>query len=102
MRAKLSILLLIPVLAATEEPAKFVTFAELVTEVVTVKDKHGKPVEGLTAQDFTITDDGKPQRIKFCEFQRLDGIAPTPAKDALLIQPSAARNQITVERTGIL
>ena len=37
---------------------KFQASTQLVIETVTVKDKNGKPVEGLTAKDFTITEDG--------------------------------------------
>ena len=55
-------------------------------ETVTVKDKNGKPVEGLTAKDFTITEDGVAQTISFCEFQKLDEmvapVEPTPAPAA--------------------
>ena len=41
-----------------EGPAKFQANAQLVVETVTVTDKSGKPIEGLTAKDFTITEDG--------------------------------------------
>jgi hypothetical protein len=36
-----------------------------------VKDKQGKFIPGLTAQDFAITEDGAPQKITFCEHQAL-------------------------------
>src|SRR5688500_3720862 len=45
----------------------------LIVETVTVKDNAGNPIEGLTAKDFTITEDGEPQTISFVEFQRLPG-----------------------------
>ena len=43
----------------------------LIVQTVTVKDKDGKPIEGLTAKDFVVTEDGEPQTISFVEFQRL-------------------------------
>jgi VWFA-related protein len=36
-----------------------------------VKDKKGNPVEGLTTKDFTVTENGVPQTISFCERQEL-------------------------------
>ena len=56
----------------------FQTGTQLVVETVGVKDKDGKPVEGLTAKDFVVTEDGAPQTIRFFEFQRLPD-APQPA-----------------------
>src|ERR1035438_1945315 len=50
-------------------PATFHANAQLVVETVTVKDKNGKTVEGLTAKDFSITEDGVPQTISFCEYR---------------------------------
>src|SRR5215216_7587323 len=53
--------------------AVFRSSTRLVVQTVSVKDKDGKPVEGLTAKDFIVTEDGQPQDIAFVEFQRLDG-----------------------------
>ena len=41
--------------------------SNLVVEAVEVKDKQGHFVQGLTAKDFVLTEDGVPQTIKFCE-----------------------------------
>ena len=51
--------------------ATFQTSTQLVVETVSVKDKSGTPVEGLTAKDFTVTEDGAPETIRFFEFERL-------------------------------
>ena len=52
---------------------------QLKIEQVLVKDKNGNPVEGLTAKDFTVTEDGVAQSIRHCEFQNvLDTAAPPP------------------------
>lgn len=53
--------------------ATFRATTHLIVENVTVKDKDGNPVEGLTKDDFTITEDGEPQQIEFVQFQRLRG-----------------------------
>jgi len=47
---------------------------------VVVTDKNGKPVLGLSKDDFTVTEDKKPQRI--LSFDYMDGSQPsfTPAK----------------------
>src|SRR5579863_4165805 len=58
----------------TNEPFKFSSLAQLVEEIVYAKDKSGKPIEGLTAKDFVVTEDGKPQDIKFCYYQKLDEV----------------------------
>jgi VWFA-related protein len=53
--------------------ATFRSTTRLIVENVTVKDKNGNPVEGLTAKDFVVTEDGEPQEIAFVQFQRLKG-----------------------------
>src|SRR5215469_8825253 len=60
----------------------FTTGRTLVIETVTVNGKDGKPIEGLTAKDFTVTEDNAPQTIQFFEYQKLDEVptnAPPPA-----------------------
>ena len=76
----------------------FRTGSLLIVETVTVKDKDGKPIEGLTAKDFTITEDGEPQAISFVEFQRLPGpgqtASPAAPAAAVLSPPPAAGARI--------
>jgi VWFA-related protein len=87
-----------------EGPVIFRTNTQLVVETVIVKDKNGKAIEGLTAKDFVITEDGIPQTIQFCEFQKLDAapgtaVAPPPQAAAITVPP-VNRNQITPETPG--
>lgn len=49
--------------------ATFTTGAQLVVETVAVTGKNGDPVEGLTAKDFKVTEDGIPQAIRFFEYE---------------------------------
>jgi len=50
----------------------------LVIEDVTVSDPNGNPIEGLTPNDFVVTEDGRPQKIQVFEFQRLAASQGTP------------------------
>jgi VWFA-related protein len=68
------------VFTPTSGAVKISTNVQLVVVDVSVKDKSGKPIEGLTAKDFTITEDGKPQDIKVFQFQKLEEtVLPEPA-----------------------
>ncbi len=57
---------------------KFESTTRLVVVNVSVKDAQGRPVENLKPSDFTLTEDGKPQRIKVFEYQRLEETALAP------------------------
>jgi VWFA-related protein len=76
--------------------------SQLVVETVVVKDKQGKFIPGLTAQDFAVTEDGAPQTITFCEHQDLAAnasplpVAP-PGSEELKLYKRLARTQVTPE-----
>jgi VWFA-related protein len=79
--------------------------AQLVIETVVAKDKSGKFIEGLTAKDFAITEDGVPQTIRFCEHQDLaGGAAPLPVagpdSEEIKIYKRLTRTQIAPEAEG--
>ena len=61
-----------------QPPPVFRSGTRLVVQTVTVKDRDGNPIEGLTAQDFMVTEDGQPQDIAFVEFQRLPAVPAAP------------------------
>src|SRR6202021_178049 len=66
--------------AGGDAPNTFSTSSQLVVETVNVKDKSGKPVEGLTAKDFTVTEDGAEQAIRIFEYQKVSETQePEPA-----------------------
>lgn len=76
--------------------------SQLVIEAVEVKDKQGNPVRGLTAKDFTLSEDGAPQAIRYCEPQDLAAIAKplppeTPATEDVKIYNRLALSQIAPE-----
>ncbi|MBN1568568.1 MAG: VWA domain-containing protein [Acidobacteria bacterium] len=92
--------------AQQQQPFTIKAEAQLVLETVTVQDKDGKPVEGLTRRDFVITEDGSPQSIEICEFQKFEDTALPPIKPRSIFNSEAApiskigRNQFTAGRVG--
>jgi len=76
--------------------------AQLVVETVVVKDKQGKFISGLGAKDFTISEDGAPQTIRFCEHQDLAAeetpvAAPAPGTEQIKLYKQLTRTQIAPE-----
>ena len=75
---------------------------QLVTEAVVVKDKDGHPIPGLTAKDFTVTEDGVPQTVRICEYQGLTAQstplpASKPGTEDIRIYKKLAHTQIAPE-----
>ena len=59
---------------AKSTPKKAFSFSDTVQLVVVdvfAKDKNGNPIENLKANDFAISEDGKPQKITICQYQQL-------------------------------
>ena len=78
---------------------------QLVVEAVVVKDKDGKTIPGLTAKDFTVTEDGVPQTVRICERQTLaEQSSPMPVikqgTEDIKIYKHLARTQIAPETEG--
>ena len=76
--------------------------SNLVVEAVEVKDKQGHFIQGLTAKDFVLTEDGVPQTIKFCEHQNLSETAKplpamTSATESVTVYNKLAREAIAPE-----
>jgi VWFA-related protein len=89
--------------AQAPRPA-FRSGVRLIAHPVTVKDKSGKPLEGLTAEDFIVTEDGQPQQVAFCEFQRLEGgSAPAATSPEAAAAPAMAPGvDASIERDAAL
>ncbi len=93
-----------PQAPAAQAPGAIKVSTEVVIEEVNVKDKSGNPIEGLTAKDFVLTEDGVPQTISFVEYQRLPPIgappAPPPTNPVVATAAPATRIQIAPEQPG--
>lgn len=71
---------------------KTFSFSETVQLVVVdifAKDRNGNPIPGLKAADFTVTEDGKPQKLDFCEYQELKNDVVTAALASESLTPRA-------------
>jgi len=62
-----------------EEVPTFPAEVELVTVDVVVADKKGSPIAGLSAEDFSLTEDGRAQQITSFEAIELPA-EPPPAE----------------------
>jgi VWFA-related protein len=101
--APLGLILLLASLSAAAQ-VKFEATSQLVVVNVAVNAKSGEPLAGLTASDFTITEDDKPQQIRVFEYQSLDATPLDPpglkARPTSAPQASAASTRIAPSRAG--
>jgi len=64
---------------AQESTVVFRSNSNLVIVDVIVRDKSGKEIDNLKHDDFTLLEDGKPQKIAVFEFQKLSTAPAQPA-----------------------
>ena len=93
--------------AAPPAPKTSITFtanSHLVIVDVTVKDKAGSAIENLSEKDFTVFEDGKPQKISVFERQKLAMEAAPPPEAPTLENakelPEDPRTNISFEAPG--
>jgi Ca-activated chloride channel family protein len=70
-------------------PLVFESEMSLVNVAVTVEDRNGQPIPGLSARDFVLTEDGKKRPIELCARTGEEaGGAASPLDVALLVDTS--------------
>ena len=89
--------------SAAQSPYTISVSTKLVVETVEAKDKKRNPIQGLTADDFLVTEDGVPQKLRFFEYQELPTGAlslPTSSAEQVKIYDQLNRSKIKAEETG--
>jgi VWFA-related protein len=89
----LGLLLLLTPLVAQDQQTISVTTRLLEVSVV-AKDQAGRPVGGLTQENFTVYDNGEPQKLSFFAVESTEGRTPPPGK----VPPNIYSNRF--ERLG--
>ncbi|MDP9038180.1 MAG: VWA domain-containing protein [Acidobacteriota bacterium] len=86
----------LPQTAQQEQPFTLSVQAQVVTVPVTVRDGKGRLLDGLTKQDFTLLEDGVPQRIRYLSVDH-----DRPLVVGLLVDTSGSQKEfISKERTA--
>lgn len=96
--ARLLAVLLCAALCAGQMPAQtprqrqytFRALSELVLVNLTVRDRKGNLVRGLTANDFTVLEDGKSQRIVSFDIENTEIALPTSVLEAKVLTAESA------------
>jgi VWFA-related protein len=92
----------VALLAAQQQQPTFKSGIEIFHLDVSVLDRNRRPVRGLTAADFTVIEDGKPQRIvAFSAVDLPDAMAP-PAPWMNDVTPDVTSNQFREQRIVLI
>ena len=76
----------------------FKVTSELVLVSVTVRDKKGALVRGLKQSDFTVLEDGKPQRIQSFDIEDVDNYAQPAQGGPAQAEMAAAKTDLFTSR----
>lgn len=85
-----------------QAPPVFRGGTEIVALDVTVLNNNRLPVRGLTQADFTITEDGQPQRIVAFDAVDLPDRVDPPAKWMITVTPDVSTNSMNDSRLFVL
>ena len=77
-----------PVAAQPSSVPVFSAETGLVNVAVTVEDGQGRPIEGLTARDFVVSEEGRRQRVEMCARMGEPGNPSTSLDVALVVDTS--------------
>jgi Ca-activated chloride channel family protein len=70
----------------------------LVNVAVTVEDAQGRPLEGLTARDFVVSEDGRRQKVEMCA-RMGEGNSPSTTLDVALVVDTSDSMLATLRRS---
>ena len=83
------------------EPAVIRTSSDLVRIDVEVTDGSGKPVRGLRADQFSITDDGQPQKVSIFSYEDIEAIETAGEENtAPIVVPIDSPNPSAAQAAG--
>ena len=84
---------LLGVAASAQSPQPFRTATRLIELSVVVTDRDGRPVEGLTQADFSVTEEREPQKISLFEVR--DDRVPTSSTGQGTFRASTGANEFS-------
>jgi VWFA-related protein len=84
---------------AAAQPVVFSSETSLVNVAVTVEDAQGRPIEGLTAGDFVLREDGRKQTIEMCARMGDAGGGRSTSLDVALLVDTSDSMLATLRRS---
>jgi VWFA-related protein len=90
------------IVLATSQQQTFRTRTDIVHLDISVLDNDRKPVRGLTAEDFTVFEDGKPQQIAIFEAIDVPDPEPPPVEWMRDVTPDVTTNETRVTRLWVI
>lgn len=90
---------------AAQQPPKFTSGVEMVVLDVSVLDRDRRPVRGLKATDFTVLEDGQPQKVSSFQAFEFDDPVPSvpPAPWVRDVAPDVQKNtDVTDKRLVVI